>query len=108
MPQEQPDEPEVIKQARQDAFNQQVDMEQKWADVKARMPAGHAWRKQGPHLICMSCPTPHAHWVGMDFDTKHLTNDVVSHVPSISTVDGTGDITPKATTEPKRGRKKGA
>ena len=36
---------------------------------------GHQWRQRGPHLVCISCPHEHTHYIGMEkllagFDEK--------------------------------------
>lgn len=104
-------EPEVIRKIKADAFTHSVDIEQ--LKAQAERPAGHAWVKQGPHIVCHSCPTPHAHFVGHEFDTQHLKMKVSrpgATSASPTSVVPEGDITPAASTEPiQRGRKdKGA
>lgn len=104
MPSETNDDPEIIKQIKADAFTHTVDLN----DLKsqAKPPSGHTWIKQGPHLVCHSCPTEHAHFVGHDFDTRHLSLKMTRPGAAHPNVAPAGAIIPKASTEPKRGRKK--
>lgn len=38
--------------------------------AKERQSVQHSWKQQGPELVCTSCPSNHAQWVGAD---KRLT-----------------------------------
>lgn len=33
-------------------------------DEQAQTQVHHAWRQQGPELVCHSCPHQHSQWIG--------------------------------------------
>jgi hypothetical protein len=52
-------------QSQNEAESIEVDVEALLQSAKAEIK-GHTWRQRGPWLVCISCKTKHASWLGIN------------------------------------------